>query len=212
MPQNITFPSGDLLLEGVLNPVSPSRAAILTHPHPLYGGDMHNSVVSTMAAAFEENGWSTLRFNFRGAGNSSGHYDGGAGEVEDIQAAVEHAAGLGFEHISLGGYSFGAWVLALWSQNHPSNRHDIFLIAPPAAFMDFSSIGRVPGLCRVITGEHDDLAPAGLIRPLLKIWQSPGDLMVIKDADHFFGTRMDDLRRVLSRAVALPDDKNKYKV
>ena len=106
--QHVTFTCGDIELEGRLNPVSPSRAAVLTHPHPLYGGDLHNSVVATMAAAFEDNNWSTLRFNFRGTGRSGGHFSEGRAEVDDVQAAIGHLTGLGFKRISLAGYSFGA--------------------------------------------------------------------------------------------------------
>ena len=78
---HVTFPSADLTLEGHLTlPPGATRAGVICHPHPQYGGDMHNPVVGAIEAGLQRAGFATLRFNFRGVGRSTGAYDGGSGE------------------------------------------------------------------------------------------------------------------------------------
>ena len=84
--------------------------AVITHPHPLYGGTMDNKVVQTLARAFVQAGWTALRFNFRGVGASEGSYDEGRGEALDLQAVVRQLAPEGA--LALAGFSFGAFVAA----------------------------------------------------------------------------------------------------
>ena len=86
--EKILFPSGSLHLEGLLIRGKIPKAVVISHPHPLYGGDMDNYVVGLISQAFEEKGWTTLRFNFRGVGRSQGDFDQGIGEEEDVLAAV----------------------------------------------------------------------------------------------------------------------------
>ena len=95
MEHRVTFRCRDLELEGLWAATSPTSAAIITHPHPLYGGDMGNAVVETISKAYRNKGWSTLRFNFRGVGNSEGHFDSGIGEQEDLAAAIAFLKGNG---------------------------------------------------------------------------------------------------------------------
>jgi alpha/beta superfamily hydrolase len=86
----VRFPSGALWLEGRLSiPAGATRAAVVCHPHPQYGGDMDNSVVVATAAALGRRGIATLRFNFRGVGQSEGSYGEGVAELGDARAAVE---------------------------------------------------------------------------------------------------------------------------
>jgi alpha/beta superfamily hydrolase len=111
--ERVTIES-DYALEGLLRKKTPNAGAIICHPHSLYGGDMHNSVVSAMEEGFSSQGYSTLVFNFRGVGHSKGEYDEGEGEVRDVFAALQFLK----EHlkdnaqIMLAGYSFGAWIMS----------------------------------------------------------------------------------------------------
>ena len=83
MVEKIHLRVDDLLLEGLYEGVSPDLGAVITHPHPLYGGSMLNPVVEAIENAYRTVGFSTLRFNFRGSGNSSGVFDNGVGGRAD---------------------------------------------------------------------------------------------------------------------------------
>src|SRR3712207_4695272 len=94
---HLTIPSGDITLEGSLHlpeGKGPFPAVVVCHPHPQYGGDMHNNVVMALVDGVTRRGVAALRFNFRGVGRSGGTYDGGNGEQGDVQAALAHAASL----------------------------------------------------------------------------------------------------------------------
>src|SRR5438034_3172074 len=117
MPESraVTFASGVLTLEGALNlpERTPAPGIVVCHPHPMYGGEMHNSVVDAVCQTAVENGISALRFNFRGASHSEGRYDNGIGERDDVRAALTYLRGLpevDSGRVALAGYSFGAAV------------------------------------------------------------------------------------------------------
>lgn len=112
MENKITFRSGQLSLEGMFNPLSAATGAVITHPHPLYGGDMANPVVESLVRSFNRKNISTLRFNFRGVRGSEGVHDGGSGEQEDTLAAVRFLLEQGMDSVLIAGYSFGSWVVA----------------------------------------------------------------------------------------------------
>lgn len=202
MDTAIHFNAPDVRLEGRLYPKSPDRAALITHPHPLYGGDMNNPVVLVIAKAYQQLGWSTMRFNFRGTGESQGNYSEGVGEVADVQAAIETLHGRGYKQIDLAGYSYGAWVLARWSQKHSAHTHHMILVAPPVAFMDFRDLGPMTGLRCVIAADRDEIAPPGRIQALMPAWQPEAELKIIPEADHFFWQHFKALQEALSLAIS----------
>lgn len=189
----VRFLSGKETLDGRYTAASASdRAVIVTHPHPLYGGDMNNSVVSAIAAAYQQCGFSVLRFNFRGVGASTGTYGEGIGEQEDVTAAVDFVRQKGISRIHLSGYSFGAWVnAATLSAGFGSRVEALTLVAPPAAVMPFPEDLRLPMLSGIIAGEQDDIAPPDLIRKLAVRWNPEARLEVIPGADHFFAGFLD---------------------
>lgn len=201
METAITLKVGKIGLEGRWSAKSITHAAIITHPHPLYGGDMDNSVVQQVAAAYAGLGWSTLRFNFRGTGNSEGVFDNGEGEQLDIQAAVDFLRAGSYRYIDLGGYSFGSWVLARWAARHTEHLFRLILVAPPVAFIDFSKIGTIPGLHQVISGDQDDLAPPRQIESMLGNWNRLARLAVIQGADHSYWGFMDQLKQIMVTAI-----------
>lgn len=194
METEIFFNQQVNLLQGKLEINSDRKAAIITHPHPLYGGDMDNVVVSILAEAYAQMRWSTLRFNFRGAGLSKGQYDDGIGEQADIQAAIDYLKAEGFEQIDLAGYSFGAWVLANWSRNYHPHPHQIRFVAPPVAFVDFENLRPIPGVKHIFVGSRDELAPTDQIEAALPHWQPNAQLQVIRNSDHFFGNHLGTLK------------------
>lgn len=192
METAITFLSDGLPLEGLLLRQQGDRAVIITHPHSLYGGDMYNPVVDQIRRVYHKKGFSTLRFNFRGVGGSSGVFDNGCGEGNDVFAAVRYLIQSGFSTIHLAGYSFGARVLAGLADLPPQIETQVF-VAPPVAFMDFSGIAGVKSLKLVIAGDLDDIAPADEIADLIALWNPEAELKILKGCDHFFSTAMNQL-------------------
>lgn len=197
MEEKIVFYAEGNSLEGMLAHGSQNQGAIITHPHPLYGGDMHNNVVSTITRAYREAGRATLRFNFRGVGNSQGRHDQGRGEQQDLAAAIALLAGRGISRIDLAGYSFGAWVIALLGPQSPPVENMI-LISPPLAFLDHTSIVELDRLRLVITGSEDEIAPADIIRISLPRWNASAQFEVIEGADHFYGGYQNQLAAILA--------------
>lgn len=185
MEEQIFFACGGIELEGLIHRAGPDRGIVISHPHPLYGGDMHSAVVASIAGAFRQKGYTTLRFNFRGVGRSQGSHDAGQGEQEDVRAALAYLSAAGVETIDLAGYSFGAWVNAHAVSCQPPVRHMI-MVSPPVAFRAFEIEGETPCLTLVITGSHDDIAPPGVIQRLLPRWNPRARLEIVDGADHFF--------------------------
>jgi len=182
MEEPISFVSGNLRLAGMLEKAADARAVIITHPHPLYGGDMDNPVVWTVRQAYLRKGYSTLRFNFRGTGKSEGRYDNGVGERQDAQAAIACLAGLGMTDIDLAGYSFGAWINAGLSTGFQR----MVMVSPPVAFIDFGPPAPNPRLHLIVTGDRDDMAPARMISSFKAQWNPAAAFEVIPGADHFY--------------------------
>ena len=143
MESIVAFDSGPLSLEGALNRCSEQKAAVISHPHPLYGGTMDNAVVLTIARAFHKKGFTTLRFNFRGVGRSQGGFDNGKGEVDDVRSALAYLEDEGFTENILAGYSFGARMNAM-AVSEGLTVTDHVMISPPAGFMSFDELGQMP--------------------------------------------------------------------
>ena len=200
MEEKITFMSDIYQLEGLFKRGTSGKGVVITHPHPLYGGDMHNAVVTTMMQVYQNHDYTTLRFNFRGAGNSQGTYADGLGEQEDVRAALAHLENFGIRNLNLAGYSFGAWVNA-----HLTCRDDdieaMVMVSPPAAFMDFGAIASLDCLNLIITGSSDEIAPPGLINQLIPKWNPQARFEIIEGADHFYGGYLERLKRVLASSV-----------
>jgi alpha/beta superfamily hydrolase len=183
--EGVFIPSKGLKLEGLMDNASGEAAVLVTHPHPLYGGGMHNNVVESVVKAYRRQGYCTLRFNFRGVGQSEGSYDQGNGEQEDVRGALEYLYELGKVHIDLAGYSFGAWVNAMGLNNF-SHTERMIMISPPVNFMDFSFLDYSPMIRLVITGSEDDFAPSAMIKDMLPVWNREAVFKMIHGADHFY--------------------------
>ena len=179
-----------------------SRAVVVTHPHPLYGGDMDNDVVYTIALAYRQAGFTTLRFNFRGVGRSEGRYSDGVGEQADVCAAVAALQARGYQDVTLSGYSFGVWVNALCAGSHLP-KIPMTMVAPPTAVMDFGAVTRLEGLDTVITGSRDDIAPPEMLKRLTTHWNPGARLEILAGADHFFYGYLDQLTALLTKAIGV---------
>ncbi len=199
--EKIRFPSKGLRIEGLLCMQEGERGVVITHPHPLYGGTMYNQVVETLVKVYQGKGFSTLRFNFRGVGDSEGGYDQGKGEKEDVRSALSYMHDKGKRDFDLAGYSFGAWINAKIKDNE-SLLNRIIMISPPVAFLDFSFLSFNPKIKVIVTGGKDDIAPAYKIRDFINTWNPGAHFEVIDGADHFYSGRIDTLNSVLSRLIS----------
>ncbi len=200
MEEKIYFLSGKYELEGLLDKQSEDNGVVITHPHPLYGGDMNNFIVDLIARAYQKKGFTTLRFNFRGTGKSQGSYNDGTGEQEDVHAAISTLKQMGIKNIDLTGYSFGAWVnaLAIGKSNFIGN---MVMVSPPVGFVDFSPVNSIPCLKLVVTGSIDDIAPADRIKNMCPAWNRKAHLEIINGAVHFYSGCLDELESVLSSNI-----------
>ena len=196
MVKKVQFFSENYKIEGLLNKTDDKKGVVVTHPHPLYGGDMYNLVVETIVHVYNIKGYSTLKFNFRGVGGSQGAYDDGHGEQKDVLAALSFLGDMGMEQIDLAGYSFGAWVNAHVVQEDVSVKNMV-MVSPPAGFMDFSTIGPMERLKLVVTGSRDDIAPADVVKQMCSVWNPNARFEVIDGADHFYGGYLNQLEAVL---------------
>jgi alpha/beta superfamily hydrolase len=188
MIQAVTFPSDGLTLEGVLHRpagVSPYPAVAVCHPHPLYGGDMHNSVVVAICEGLCAEGMGALRFNFRGVGGSEGSFGGGVEERRDIQAALDYLEGdpaVDGGRIGLAGYSFGALV-ALSAVDE--RVRGVAAVSPPLAMQDLSGRElRCPSL--FVFGGEDAIAPADRLADVASALVGEHRAIVVPGADHFW--------------------------
>ena len=158
---------------------------VVSHPHPLYGGDMDNPVVDRIVEVCTARGVATLRFNFRGVGASSGRHDDGRGEQEDVRASLAHLqATLGAEaRVALAGYSFGAAMAAAVAATVPVA--GLALVAPPMRVADVRTPSGCAGPILVVAGAEDQYCPAPALETL-RARLPEATVIVIEGADHFF--------------------------
>ncbi len=197
----LSSPAGKLeaLLELPVHEPKYASAAVICHPHPLYGGSMHSKVVFTASRAFLDLGIPTLRFNFRGVGRSSGRYDRGIGELDDVRAAINYMAGK-YKRILIAGHSFGAWAGMKAGCEDP--RVQILIgIGMPADFADMSFLMDCPKPRLFIHGTLDELIPIEKIGGLYSAIPEPKKLTRIEGADHFFTGKLDAVSETMRHLI-----------
>jgi alpha/beta superfamily hydrolase len=179
---------------------SPPPIAIVCHPHPLYGGTLNNKVVHMVARAFNELGIATLRFNFRGVGQSQGEYDQGQGETDDLLAVADWFRRL---HpgapLWLAGFSFGAFVAFRAQARLKPQR--LLLVAPPVSRFAFPA--SQPVLADdwlVIQGGEDDVVDPDQVSQWVQQQSPPPDYRWLDAAGHFFHGRLMELKGVIHDA------------
>lgn len=175
-----------------------TRVAIVCHPHPQHGGTMHNKVVYRAAKAFESVRYPVLRFNYRGVGRSEGLFGDGAGEAEDVQAAIDWlVASRPGSDVVLCGFSFGAVVGLPTGARDDRVTHLVGLGTPTDRF-PFDQLSNVTKPKLFIQGENDEYGAVDTLRMHLQLVAQPWELIVIEGADHFFTGRLDELQEALA--------------
>jgi alpha/beta superfamily hydrolase len=175
--------------------------AIICHPLPIEGGTMHNKVVTMLARSLRELGLDTVRFNFRGTGNSEGSFDDGVGEADDLRAVAAWVRAQRPEAaLWLAGFSFGAYVsLRMAAELQPTM---LISIAPPVRrSWDFDSL--VPPTCPwlVIQGEADEVVDPQAVFDWIDTMRDPPELVRMPDTGHFFHRKLMDLRGAIKHGV-----------
>ena len=197
--REITFTSDGLALEGILHlpGSSPSPAVAVCHPHPLYGGDMHNNVVVALCRAAAARGIAALRFNFRGVGSSQGSFADGVGERADAAAALAHLPQMlevDDGRVGIVGYSFGAAVALLAAGE---GLRAVVAVSTPTIARGLSEIAiRCPAL--LVVGEQDQVAPPSRLASLGQAVGPQAELVVAPGADHFWWGAEDRLAAIVS--------------
>ena len=194
-------------LEALLNAGLPgaTHAAVVCHPHPLYGGTLHNKVVFHAMKALHSFGCPVLRFNFRGTGLSEGEHANGIGEVEDVRAALdwleqEYALPLVFA-----GFSFGAAVGLRAACADPKVVALIGLGLPVSPVdgrtydYDFLHGCDMPKL--FVSGDRDQFGPPGVLEGVIEQVAEPKNLVRIAAADHFFAGRLREMRDAIEAGL-----------
>ncbi|MET0226354.1 MAG: alpha/beta hydrolase [Dokdonella sp.] len=196
-------PVGALELACALPEADGARAgiAIICHPHPLQGGTMTNKVVTTLERSLLDLGLATVRFNFRGVGQSEGVHDFGNGERDDLVAIAEWArAQRPGAVLWLAGFSFGSYVaLRATARLQPAQ---LILIAPPVGRQDFSGIAAPACPWLIVQGEADEVVDPAAVFAWAGSVQPPPQLVRMPETSHFFHRRLIELRNLVKDAVA----------
>jgi uncharacterized protein len=188
-------------LEAVLWSVPPdqaSHAAVVCHPHPLFGGTLHNKVVYQTAKTLHERGWPVLRFNFRGAGLSEGTHDRGRGEQDDVRAAIDYLAQeFPGRPILLAGFSFGSWVGSLVAVADARVKEFIGLGLPvDNTDMSYLADSSKPKL--IVQGGSDKFGSRKNVEMFFAALREPKRLVIVEGADHFFTHRLDEVAAAIN--------------
>jgi uncharacterized protein len=190
-------------LEALLNEGMPgaTHAALVCHPHPVYGGTMHNKVVFHTMKALNSFGFPVLRFNFRGTGLSEGRHDHGRGEVQDVLAALDWLDGEYHLPLIFAGFSFGAAVGM--SAACPDTRVKAAIaVGLPANMVeargyDFSRLETCTKPKIFVSGGRDQYGPRAKLQALVRPLPDPKKLVLVEGADHFFDGHLRELREVV---------------
>lgn len=165
--------------------------ALILHPNPEHGGTMNNKITYMMFQAMKQRGFSVLRFNFRGVGNSQGIYDRGEGELSDAATALDWMQDLNKNapYVWVAGFSFGAWIGMQLLMRRPEIEGFIS-VAPPANLYDFSFLAPCPSSGLIIRGEKDNVIPQEPVDKMVEKLQIQRgieiDYRTVKSANHFF--------------------------
>jgi uncharacterized protein len=200
MPEErINIKNGPEIIEGLFCKALAEKGVVICHPHPLMGGSMHNNVVEALQSAFAAENFSTLRFNFRGVGASTGSYDEGRGEKEDILAACSYLKKLGLKELIFAGYSFGAWVGSKILEENDNPFTFNICVSPPVDYFNFEWDKLKNKINLLICGDRDQFCALNVLRTVAKKINAP--LEIISGADHFYMGKEKELINILQKYI-----------
>ncbi len=192
----IQGPAGKL--EAIISePSTPfTKAIIICHPNPLFSGTMHNKVVHTLAKAAAKLNYLTVRFNFRGVGQSEGSHGHGQGETEDTLAVMKWIQeNFKATSLSLAGFSFGGFVAANAAARAPVET--LITIAPSTEHFDFNQLGAINCPWLIIQGEADEIVPPHFIYDFVATYKPTPILIRLPEVTHFFHGHLTELQTII---------------
>ena len=176
----------------------PPLAAVVCHPHPLFGGTMHNKVVYQTAKSLDAFGIPVLRFNFRGAGLSAGVHDRGFGEQGDVRAALEFVASeFPGVPLLLAGFSFGSW-LGMRVGCEDSRVSHLIGLGIPVNNTDFSFLRQCDKPKLFVHGSNDEHGAIEKVKALIRTLPGDNHLVVVEGVDHFFAGKLHQVGRAIN--------------
>lgn len=202
MQQKQQFIDGDagplqVIIQPPLVAISPNIVFVMCHPHPQFEGSMQNKVVTTTTKAMQTLGITTVRFNFRGVGESAGHYAEGVGEQADLQAVLNYVAATYPGHaLWLGGFSFGAYIAYCAASRHPGVQQ-LLSIAPGVVHFNFLAQPAPTMPWTIIQGDADEVVPPEKVYAMLAQVPSSYHLIKLAGVGHFFHQRLITLKKEL---------------
>ena len=171
----------------------PKRVALVCHPHPLFGGTMHNKVVYQAAKALHGRGFAVLRFNFRGAGLSEGAHDEGRGEQDDVRAALDYLTSeFPSRPILLAGFSFGSWV-GLRVGCADARVEKLVGLGIPVNNSDLTYLRSCTKPKLIIQGGNDQFGSRANVEGLFATLPEPKQLVIVDGVDHFFAGKLNEV-------------------
>lgn len=196
----VAGPAGKLQVLETVPETTPGALAVICHPHPLHGGTLDNKIVHQLAKSFVALGAVSVRFNFRGVGQSEGEYDEGRGERDDLLAVVEWARqrwpGL---PLWLAGFSFGGYIALDAAQLLQPDW--LVTVAPAVNYFPDRPVSLKAVRWLLIHGDADDIVPGSALESWIGRQGLAPDMVTIEGAGHFFHGRLNALRDIVLRAV-----------
>ena len=198
--QSVAGPAGAIECAIDSPPGEAHGVVVICHPHPVHGGTLDNKVVITLARAFLQSGYRTVRFNFRGVGSSEGAWDEGEGEVDDALAVIAQYRDAA-QPFMLAGFSFGAYVASQAATRLPEDAKPLrmVLVGPSTQKQQMANV-RADTI--VVHGETDDVVPLTATFD----WARPQALpvIVLPGVGHFFHGQLTLLKNVLVQQLQRP--------
>jgi len=180
----------------------PETAALVCHPHPVFGGTMHNKVVFQAAKALDSLNIAVLRFNFRGAGLSEGSHDRGFGEADDVRTALNFLANeFPRTPLLVAGFSFGCWV-GLRVGCEDTRVQKLIGIGAPVNNSDFSYLQKCLKPKLFVHGSNDEHGDVEKVREMVTSIPGENELFVVEGIDHFFSGKLDELGKAVKQWLA----------
>lgn len=175
---------------------------LVLHPHPLYGGTMNNKIVYRLYHTFVQQGFSVLRFNFRGVGKSQGKYDEGVGELSDAATALDWLQTQNPDASTcwIAGFSFGAWISLQLLMRRPE-LEGFVAVSPPANLYDFTFLAPCPSQGLITQGDKDDVVTEDSVSKFVSRLGNNAEYRVVSGADHYYRGVEEELGGIVSEYV-----------